>query len=75
MRLTIHLDTFDRLNPMAFVILWLDKEMRQWSREGHHGLDLPRWGAHCRVELHAQSTHSRAARMIRHPSACSKDSI
>jgi hypothetical protein len=45
MRLTLHLDTFDRLNPMEFVILWLDKETRQWSREGHQGLDLPEWGA------------------------------
>lgn len=45
MRLTIHLDTFDRINPMAFAILWLDKDMRRWSREGHHGLDLPKWGA------------------------------
>ena len=45
MRLTLHLDTFDRLNPMAFVILWINKETRQWSREGHQGLDLPEWGA------------------------------
>ncbi|MBC8751092.1 MULTISPECIES: DUF3564 domain-containing protein [Paraburkholderia] len=44
MRLTIHLDTFDRVNPMAFAILWLDNETRQWSREGHLGLELPEWG-------------------------------
>lgn len=44
MRLTIHLDTFDRVNPMAFPILWFDKERRQWSREGHVGLELPEWG-------------------------------
>ncbi|CAB3789814.1 hypothetical protein LMG28614_03011 [Paraburkholderia ultramafica] len=44
MRLTIHLDAFDRANPMAFAILWLDRETRQWSREGHMGLDLPEWG-------------------------------
>ena len=44
MRLTIHLDTFDRAHPMAFAILWLDKETRQWSREGHMGLELPAWG-------------------------------
>ena len=31
MRLTLHLDTFDRVNPMAFAILWLDNEKRQWS--------------------------------------------
>lgn len=45
MRLTVHLDTFDRVHPMAFVILWLDKDRRQWSREGHFGLDLPSCGA------------------------------
>ncbi|AJZ59104.1 hypothetical protein OI25_3479 [Paraburkholderia fungorum] len=45
MRLTVHLDTFDRVHPMAFAILWLDKDTRQWSREGHQGLDLPEWGA------------------------------
>lgn len=45
MRLTVHLDTFDRVHPMAFAILWLDKEARRWSREGHFGLDLPEWGS------------------------------
>jgi len=45
MRLTVHLDTFDRVHPMAFAILWLDKDIRQWSREGHVGLELPEWGA------------------------------
>lgn len=44
MRLTIHLDTFDRVNPMAFAILWLDDKTRRWSREGHLGLELPEWG-------------------------------
>ena len=44
MRLTVHLDAFDCTHPMAFAILWLDKDTRQWSREGHHGLDLPEWG-------------------------------
>ncbi|CAH2796634.1 MAG: FIG00460628: hypothetical protein [uncultured Paraburkholderia sp.] len=44
MRLTIHLDTFDRVHPMAFAILWLDMDTRQWSREGHLGLELPEWG-------------------------------
>jgi hypothetical protein len=28
MRLTIHLDTFDAINPMAFAILWFDKDTR-----------------------------------------------
>lgn len=44
MRITLHLDTFDRVSPCAYAILWLDKEARQWSREGHVGLDLPEWG-------------------------------
>ncbi|NPT36855.1 DUF3564 domain-containing protein [Paraburkholderia xenovorans] len=44
MRLTVHLDTFDRVHPMAFAILWLDKDARKWSREGHLGLELPEWG-------------------------------
>ncbi|WP_144158155.1 DUF3564 domain-containing protein [Paraburkholderia sp. BCC1885] len=44
MRVTLHLDTFDRVDPCAYAILWLDKETRQWSREGHLGLDLPEWG-------------------------------
>ncbi|NML31889.1 DUF3564 domain-containing protein [Paraburkholderia antibiotica] len=44
MRLTVHLDTFDHVHPMAFVILWLDRDTRRWSREGHFGLDLPDWG-------------------------------
>jgi hypothetical protein len=44
MRITLHLDTFDRVSPCAYAILWLDREARQWSREGHVGLDLPEWG-------------------------------
>lgn len=45
MRITIHLDSFDRLDPRAYAILWLDKDTRRWSREGHAGLDLPPWGS------------------------------
>jgi hypothetical protein len=44
MRLTIHLDTFDAINPMAFAILWLDKDTRKWSLEGQTGLHLPKSG-------------------------------
>ncbi len=44
MRLTIHLDTFDRVNPMAFAILWLDNETRQWSREGRAGKGVSNGG-------------------------------
>jgi hypothetical protein len=43
-RITLHLDTFDRLNPWAYAILWLDDESLKWSREAHVGLTLPEWG-------------------------------
>ena len=45
MRITVHLDTFDRVNPCAYAILWLDQDTHKWSREGHVGLDLPEWGS------------------------------
>ncbi|MEM5317735.1 DUF3564 family protein [Paraburkholderia sp. JHI869] len=44
MRITLHLDTFDRIDPKAFAILWIDNETCKWSREGHAGLQLPEWG-------------------------------
>ncbi|WP_309249665.1 DUF3564 family protein [Paraburkholderia sp. CNPSo 3274] len=44
MRITLHLDTFDRIDPNAYAILWLDNETYRWSREGHAGLQLPEWG-------------------------------
>ena len=44
MRITLHLDTFDRIAPNAHAILWLDNESPTWSREGHAGLRLPEWG-------------------------------
>ena len=44
MRITLHLDTFDRIDPNAYAILWLDNENHKWSREGHAGLQLPEWG-------------------------------
>ncbi|RDU99343.1 DUF3564 family protein [Trinickia dinghuensis] len=43
MRITLHLDTFDK-NPFAYAILWLDDQSLKWSREGHAGLALPEWG-------------------------------
>ena len=54
MRITIHLSTFDRLNPCAYAILWLDRERRQWSRESHFGIDLPAWGV---LEDKPHATH------------------
>jgi hypothetical protein len=44
MRITVKLDTFERVDSAAFAILWLDKESRRWSREGHQSVDLPDWG-------------------------------
>jgi cytochrome c551/c552 len=45
MRITLHLDTFDRVSPCAYAILWLDQDTHKWSREGHVCLDLPEWGS------------------------------
>ncbi|EIM93839.1 hypothetical protein WQE_47419 [Paraburkholderia hospita] len=44
MRITVHLSTFDRDNPCAYAILWLDVEPNKWFREGYFGFDLPEWG-------------------------------
>jgi hypothetical protein len=44
MRITIHLDSFDRLDPCAYAIVWIDKETGKWSREGHTGVEIPEWG-------------------------------
>jgi hypothetical protein len=44
MRITVHLDTFDRIDPCAYAILWVDDESLKWSREAHLGLTLPEWG-------------------------------
>ena len=37
MRITVKLDGFEGAQSAAFAILWLDKETRRWSREGHQG--------------------------------------
>lgn len=44
MRITIHLSTFDELNPCAYAIVWIDRDARKWSRESHFGVALPQWG-------------------------------
>lgn len=44
MRITVHLDTFDRADPCAYAILWLEVGPHKWSREGHFGFDLPERG-------------------------------
>ena len=44
MRITIHVDAFNTLNPRASAIIWCDREARRWSREAHMGIELPEWG-------------------------------
>lgn len=44
MRITAHLDRYDRLDPDAFAIIWLDKRAGKWSREAHAGAGVPAWG-------------------------------
>lgn len=44
MRITVHLDSFDHLDPTAYAIVWLDKSTGKWSREGHCAVALPPWG-------------------------------
>ena len=44
MRITVHLDTFECAEPSVYAILWLDRDARKWSREGHAVIDLPEWG-------------------------------
>jgi hypothetical protein len=45
MRITVHLDTFECPDPAVYAILWLDREARRWSREGHAVINVPPWGA------------------------------
>lgn len=59
MRITIHLSTFDEINPCAYAIVWIDRDARRWSRESHFGLDLPTWGV---VESQPGSTRLCRAR-------------
>ncbi|MCP3710056.1 DUF3564 domain-containing protein [Paraburkholderia sp. CNPSo 3274] len=44
MRVTVHLDSFDQLDPSACAIVWIDTEAKKWSREGHAGVSLSEWG-------------------------------
>jgi hypothetical protein len=44
MRITVKLDGFEGARDAAYAILWLDKETRRWSREGHQSVDVPDWG-------------------------------
>jgi hypothetical protein len=42
-RITVHLDAFDR-HPTTYAILGFDTSRHRWSREGHAGLSLPAEG-------------------------------
>ncbi|MEX3960313.1 hypothetical protein C9I57_30865 [Trinickia symbiotica] len=44
MRITVHLHSFDGIDPSAYAILWFDDELLEWSRESHASLTLPSWG-------------------------------
>jgi hypothetical protein len=44
MRITVKLDGFEGAESAAYAILWLDKESRRWSREGHQSVEVPDWG-------------------------------
>jgi hypothetical protein len=44
MRITVKLDGFEGADSAAWAILWLDKETRRWSREGHQSVEVPDWG-------------------------------
>jgi hypothetical protein len=52
MRITVKLDC--SADPGAFAILWLDLDVRHWSREMHSGVDIPSWGL-------VRTTHGGAA--------------
>ncbi|WP_277183276.1 DUF3564 family protein [Caballeronia sp. BR00000012568055] len=41
MRITVHLDTFDRVSPCAYAILNLDPASHRWHCSNQHGLHVP----------------------------------
>jgi hypothetical protein len=44
MRITVHLDTFDRVCPCGYAILEIDKRSHRWTCENQLGLTLPKEG-------------------------------
>uniref|UniRef100_UPI003F5031EF DUF3564 family protein n=1 Tax=Caballeronia sp. LjRoot34 TaxID=3342325 RepID=UPI003F5031EF len=44
MRITVHLDTFDRVCPCGYAILELHKQSHRWTCENQFGLILPKEG-------------------------------
>jgi len=53
MRITVHPDTVDRVDPSAYAILWLGTKSRKWSREGHGDWTCPN-GGRCSATLRAR---------------------
>jgi hypothetical protein len=44
MRITVHLDTFDRVCPCGYAILEISKQSHRWTCENQLGLALPKEG-------------------------------
>jgi hypothetical protein len=44
MRVTVHLDTFDRIRPCGYAVLEIDREAREWRCTSQFGLNLPMHG-------------------------------
>jgi hypothetical protein len=44
MRITVHIDTFDRTCPCGYVILDIDRDARQWIFSSQCGLVIPAEG-------------------------------
>ncbi|KXU97681.1 hypothetical protein CR51_22160 [Caballeronia megalochromosomata] len=59
MRITVHLDTFDRVSPCAYAILEIDKCSRHWICSGQHGLHIPREGTIEKADAGAELRRSQ----------------
>ena len=44
MRITVHLDTFDRVCPCGYATFEINKQSRRWSCENQLGMTLPKEG-------------------------------
>ncbi|MFM0136298.1 DUF3564 family protein [Caballeronia grimmiae] len=58
MYITLHLDTFDRVNPCAYANLEIDQRAGTWTSSSQRGLHMPREGV---VEKTARGTELRRA--------------
>jgi hypothetical protein len=45
MRITVHLDTFDRVCPCGYAILEINKQSHRWTCENQLALTLPKEGS------------------------------